>query len=163
MATLQRFLSMLRLGGFAATAIAVFVLVIGASPVFAQSAAMRPVIVAVPEDFPEGMVPGGPQENIVAVTLREPGQTDIVVLNREYATPAGLAAAIAGLKRGRARLPDPEKGVMVVTRAATQPRTSKARDVMVAALETVLAQPPSRIGNLGPGRWFEFPAKVLGM
>ncbi|HEX7052036.1 MAG TPA: hypothetical protein VF188_17645 [Longimicrobiales bacterium] len=163
MDTIQSLPRTVRFGLLVALAVAVLVPVIRAVPALGQSGVMRPVIVAVPDVFPEEKVPGEPRDNVVSVILRAPGQTDIVVLNGEYATPAGLAAAINGLKRSRVAMANPERGTLLVLRTASPPRSRRALGTMVAALAKIRAQPPSRVGDIGRGRWFEFPAKDLGM
>lgn len=67
------------------------VIVIASIVVFGQTyqafgqVASGSVIVAIPDVLPAGAAPGGPQDNIVAIILREPGKTDIIVLNPEFA------------------------------------------------------------------------------
>lgn len=162
MASVQHLLRALRIGFFVTVAVTVLSVALRSAPVLGQSDAKRPVIVAVPDNFPSGTVPG-PRHNLVAIILREPGQTDIIILNPEYATPAGLATGVGGLKRNRVEMPAPERGVLLVLRTAAPPRSNRAREAMVAALERVREQPRSRVGNIGTGRWFEFPARALGM
>lgn len=132
-------------------------------PALGQGRTMAPVIVAIPGAFPDAAALGGTPDNIIAITLREPGRTDIIILNPEYATPAALSAAVAGLKRNRVALPNIDKGVMLVARSATPPRSRQQHSAMTHALERIRLQKPSRIGSIGLGRWYEFPAHKLGM
>lgn len=143
------------------------VIVIASIVVFGQTyqafgqVASGSVIVAIPDVLPAGAAPGGPQDNIVAIILREPGKTDIIVLNPEFANEAGLASAVKGLQRNRTAIQNPDRGVMSVLRSAAPPRSRKEHAAMARALEKVKEQGRTQIGNLGPGRWYEFEADEL--
>lgn len=137
--------------------------VISIIPARGQSGSMGSVIIALPDAFPHEMTPGGPQGNILAITLRAPGKADIIILNPKYATPGGLASAIAGLKNNRIAMPNPENGVMLVANAAPPKESSHQNAVMARALAKIRQQANSRVGNLGSGRWYEFSAQELGM
>lgn len=120
------------------------------------------VIVAIPREFPDAAFQQTPQEHLLAAIVREPGKTDVIVLNRETASPRVLGAAIVRLRKNRASIPETERGLVLLLKT-TRLGTNKHSTATVAkALAIVQAQPVAQLGNMGPGRWYEFTPEMLG-
>lgn len=110
------------------------------------------VEVVIPDRFPST------EAFALVVRFAAPGKTDLVLLDARHATPQTLGAALALLRHLRATSPRPGHDVVTTVRGFATVRASAPR---TAALEGVLrilnAQPTSRVGNLGTGRWVELP------
>lgn len=116
----------------------------------AQPARLGNVVIAIPDVFPaaEG----------VALLVRQPDaeHRDVIVL-RANADAEVLAASLAALARAKAETPYPTASEAIVITQFSVPGASPA---MTARLNERLAelrgQSPTRIGDLGAGRWMEF-------
>lgn len=146
---------------WAAVLLALFAIVLpSASPGIAQYGG-RPVIVLLPDVFPQSTFPGAPQTSVRLTIVREPGKTDVIVLNPAHATPDALGAALVMLRRHRTMLPDvAQPTAMQITEFPPQAR-GRSQAAVSAVLQRLLAQPRSALGRLGRGRQIEFDANSV--
>lgn len=121
----------------------------------------RPVILVLPDSFPQATFSGAPQSDARLMIMREPGKTDVIVLNPAHATPGVLAAALVILARHRTMMPDPQHptALRVTELPSRAPQRSHAR--LSAILERLQTQPRGPVGRLGRGRQIEFDSEVI--
>lgn len=117
------------------------------------------VIVAIPEAFPAVRTPI--QAHVLAITMRSPGNTDIIVLNPAIRSGAALGDAISQTVRHRAQFPVVNQHAFLVLTSVRMPREERVPGALKAALAEVSRQPMARIGNLGQGRWQRFSVRSL--
>ncbi|HET6229085.1 MAG TPA: hypothetical protein VFE05_03335 [Longimicrobiaceae bacterium] len=89
------------------------------------------------------------------------GKPDVVMLNHATVDADALAAGMALLRNMRREDPRPATDVVAVVQgfAPGQPGAHAAPG-WATRLAELQAQPRSRIGNLGAGRWIEMPDAV---
>lgn len=112
-------------------------------------AASPSVQVALPDSFPS--------PDARALVVRFATGRDLIILNREHATPHALAAAVALLKELRRTNPRVANTQVVTMQGFTPLGAARGRTgaAFRATIEALNRQPPARIGNLGRGRWIE--------
>lgn len=151
----HRTLRTLRAAAAIRCAAAVLGLAIVSNPAAAQRADERPhrrLRVAIADRFPV------PDARALIVRYASVARPDVIILEPSQATPEALAAALA-LLRGldRERPPAPGRFVVATLKgfAPLGEPNRAALNHLATQLSALRAQPPSRIGNLGRGRWIE--------
>lgn len=121
----------------------------------AQQPVANPVVVILPDSFPQTTFPGAPQSDARLMIVREPGKQDVIVLNAAHATPDALRFAFDALKMHRTRFPDIREpmAIRIAELPAGIPRRSPA--AFAATLAQLRAAPVSQLGRLGRGRRIE--------
>ncbi len=116
----------------------------------AQAGSPRPIVVALPDVFPE--------VEARSLIVRTP-ERDMVVLRDDGTTSQTLLMSLSLLETLRTDEPRPEAGqVIPITGFAVRraPSEDKRRKVE-ATLRRLREAPPTRVGDLGPGRWIPLP------
>ena len=134
------------------------------APAAAQGQARKPVVVALPDSFPETHEPRGQITGVRGMVVRfaSPGKRDMVILKHDDASPETLAAAINLLRRFRREVPNPQSDRVATLVDFVPPKlTPAAREALAARLRELNSQQASRVGNLGSGRWIEIPDAIL--
>lgn len=138
-------------------------------PLLAQHMVDAPVIVAIPDQFPTTpALSGGAGPPKVSAMVRRyaspAGGRDIIILDRENATPAVLNAALVALERHRARHRIVERdGVLMIPAAIHLPRVEASRGAVLAEkLARMRDQRSSHLDRIGAARWIEIsdPSQV---
>jgi hypothetical protein len=109
----------------------------------------RPLFLAIPDAFPD--------IDARAVVVRESAR-EIVLLRVTDTSAETLDLALAVLQRVRGQPVEPGRGVMVPITgyAVTRPMGEVRRRKLDGVLRSLAAQPPARVGNLGPGRSMQY-------
>lgn len=134
------------------------------APAAAQGQARKPVIVALPDSFPETHEPRGQITSVRGMVVRfaSPGKQDMVILKRDDASPETLAAAINLLRKFRNAVHNPQSDRVATLVGFVPPKlTPASREALAARLRQLDSQQTSRVGNLGRGRWIEIPDAIL--
>ena len=120
--------------------------VLAGAPVQAQS---RPILVAVPDEFP-------PIDARAAV-LRS-GDRDMVLLPPDGVTVDALAGSLIALRHARGRNPTPKTGEMIPVTgfAALESRDTDELRELERLLDRLERQPTTTVGDLGSGRWVRY-------
>jgi hypothetical protein len=139
-----------------AAASALALLAVPARAQHGAESATRSVQVVLPDSFP---APGAR-----ALVVRFATGRDLIILNREHATPQALAAAVALLKELRRR-----HGVVANTQVVTMQGftpirrgAERASARFRASIQALNSRPISRVGNVGRGRWIELVDSRIG-
>jgi hypothetical protein len=127
---------------------------IGSSATAQQPAAI-PVVVIIPDSFPQTTFPGAPQSDTPLMIVREPGKKDVIVLNSAHATPDALRFAFDALTRHRTMFPDVRESMAIRIAELPTRIPQRSRAAFAAALAQLRAAPPSQLGRLGRGRRIE--------
>jgi hypothetical protein len=152
-------LLMLSLSFTTAAAIRSAVAVLGFAAMAGNAAAQLPqerhrwrVRVAIPDTFPL------PDARALIVRYASDDRPDVIVLNPTAATPDALAAALALLHDLYKERPAAPGRYLVATLKGFAPLGDPNPATLrrlASQLSALRAQPPSRIGNVGRGRWIE--------
>lgn len=118
----------------------------------------RPVIVVLPDVFPQATFSGAPQSDARVMIMREPGKTDVIVLNPAHATPGAIAAALVILRRHRTMMPDPQHPTALRVTEIPSEAPQRSHATLSAILERLQRQPHGIVGRLGRGRQIELDA-----
>jgi len=132
------------------------------SPGSAQQAAGQPVVVALPDTFPQAFLPGMAQGAPSAVIIREPGQKDLVVLHPQHATPATLAVALSQLRKHRLAVPSPQQGVAMVINGPAPRGKQQPDPELEAGLARLAGSPRTALKKFGPARSIELASANPG-
>lgn len=127
------------------------------APAAAQRAQDRPVILALPEAFPEVSQPGVDALALVYRFGGPGGRADIIVLNPAHASPQALRVAVLALRRFR-ESGELDGGRKLVIPVVPDSPTARGRAASFgAALERLRSRPRAGgIQGLGAARWLEF-------
>lgn len=125
--------------------------------VHAQDAAAPAVVLALADSLPVANA-----RAVVLFRSRPTGQ-HVIVLSTTTATPetiGGALALVARLQREHAN--DDLSAVVPISAIAPRRSLSASRQSQLASyLSTLRAQPRTRLGNVGTGRWVELRAAAL--
>ncbi len=139
-------------------AIAAVALVLGAK-VHAQSSSRRQVAVALVDTLSQR----GLKAEIVRFS--DPQRMDVILLPRDRATPADLAAAIATYRTSVARTPA-RPGLVarsaITDYSAKTPQSRALQSRSAAMLAEVRRASFARIGSYGRGQWRPFEVRIGG-
>ena len=112
----------------------------------------RPVVVLIPDVFPQVTFAGAPQGEARLMIVREPGKTDIIVLNPAHATPDAMGAALVLLRRHRTMFPDPARPTSVQVTEFPPLSNRRSHAAFSALLRRLQAQPHAPAARFGRGR-----------
>jgi len=131
---------------------ALFVLATLSDTAHAQASSDRRIRVAVPDRFPVS------DARALVVRYGSVARPDVILLNPRDVTSDAVAAALALLRRLDKERPLAPGRYSVATLKGFAPlggANAVASRELGNQLALLRAQPRSRIGNLGPGRWIE--------